>query len=79
MRVRFSSTKPLDRAVLTATRDTGFTGLRAWSASEATIRKSGDDVSTVEAAPPPGTTAWFVNVHSGDLVASSDYQESGQP
>jgi len=24
---------------------------------------------------PDGSTAWFINVKQGDLVASSDYQE----
>lgn len=28
---------------------------------------------------PDGTTAWFINVHSGALVSSSDFQETSAP
>jgi hypothetical protein len=73
--VQFTSTKPLDRAVLIATTDTGFTGNRKWTESPAVLeeRKSGWLVS---ASLSPGTTAWFVNVRSGGLTASSDFQEA---
>jgi len=74
VQVTFASTKPLDRAVLIATSDSGFTGNRTWTESSATLEKRGGD-SIVTAPLPAGTTAWFVNAHSGALTASSDYQE----
>jgi cephalosporin-C deacetylase-like acetyl esterase len=74
VQVTFTSTKPLDRAALIATSDSGFTGNRKWIESSATIEKRGDDW-LVTAPLPAGTTAWFVNARSGGLTASSDYQE----
>lgn len=74
VQVEFTSTKPLDRATLITTPDGGFTGNRTWTESPAMIARRGDGW-LVNAPLPAGTTAWFVNVHSGDLVASSDYQE----
>lgn len=74
VRVEFASTKPLDRAALITTTDVGFTGNRTWTESPASVERQGDGW-IVTAPLPAGTTAWFVNVHSRDLVASSDYQE----
>lgn len=74
VRVEFASTKPLDRATLIATADGGFTGNRTWTESPASLEQRGDGW-LVTAPLPAGTTAWFVNIHTGDLVASSDYQE----
>ena len=74
IQVMFTSTKPLDRAVLITTSDSGFTGNRKWIESSATIEKRGDDC-LITAPLPAGTTAWFVNARSGGLTASSDYQE----
>ncbi|MFM8493932.1 MAG: alpha/beta hydrolase family protein, partial [Planctomycetia bacterium] len=74
VRVEFSSTKPLDRATLVTTADGGFTGDRTWTVSPAGLEQRGDRW-LVAASLPAGTTAWFVNVHHGELVASSDYQE----
>ena len=74
VRVEFASTKPLDRATLITTTDAGFTGNCTWTESPASMERQGDGW-IVTAPLPAGTTAWFVNVHSGDLVASSDYQE----
>jgi dienelactone hydrolase len=66
---------PLDcQAALITTTDSGFTGNREWTESPASMERQGDGW-IVTAPLPAGTTAWFVNVHSGDLVASSDYQE----
>ncbi len=74
IQVMFKSSKPLDRAVLIVTSDSGFTGSRNWIESRATIEKRGDD-SIVTALLPSGATAWFVNAHSKGLTVSSDYQE----
>lgn len=74
VRVEFSSTKPLDKATLVTTADGGFTGNRTWAESAAALERR-DDRWIVTALLPAGTTAWFVNVHHGDLLASSDYQE----
>ena len=73
--VEFSSSKKLDRAVLISTTDIGFTGDRKWIETPAKIEQR--DVGWVATSPlPAGTTAWFVNTHSGDLTASSEYQET---
>ncbi len=74
VQVVFTSTKPLDRAVLITTSDTGFTGNRNWIESPALIETRGGE-SIVTALLPVGTTAWFVNASGGGLTASSDYQE----
>lgn len=74
VRVEFDATKPLERATLVTTADTGFTGNRTWTESAAALERRGDGWLAI-ASLPAGTTAWFVNVHSGDLVASSDYRE----
>ena len=73
--VSFLSSKPLDKAVLISTTDTGFTGNRNWIESSATLEKRGK-TWMVNASVPPGSTGWFDNVRSGELTASSDYQES---
>jgi len=74
VRVEFAATKPLDRALLISTTDTGFPGKRQWTDSSATVEKR-DKVWLITAPLPAGTTAWFVNSRSGELTASSDYQE----
>jgi hypothetical protein len=70
----FTSTKPLDRALLISTTDSGFTAKRKWVESSAIVEKR-DNGWLVTAPLPAGTTAWFVNACSGELTASSDYQE----
>jgi len=70
----FTSTKPLDGALLVSTRDTGVTGDRKWIESPAVLEKIGN-VWRCAAPLPEDTTAWFINVRSGKLTASSDYQE----
>jgi dienelactone hydrolase len=72
--VKFKSTRPLDKAVLITTADTGFTGGRKWVESPATLELQGG-VWRASAPIPAATEAWFINVCSGDLVVSSDYQE----
>ncbi|MCY2976906.1 MAG: acetylxylan esterase [Planctomycetota bacterium] len=74
VRVVFASTKPLDQAMLISTTETGFTGNRKWTESTATVEKQGAGWLVTDQLPA-GTTAWFVNVRSGGLTASSDYQE----
>jgi hypothetical protein len=75
VRIVFASSKPLDRAVLVWTSDAGFSGSRKWSESPADLARQGD--RWLATAPlPEAATAWFVNVQSGDLTASSDYREA---
>ena len=74
-RVRFRATKPIEKAVLISTTDLGFTGHRQWTNTPAILELAQEGV-TVEAELPPRTTAWFVNLHSGDLIASSDFFET---
>lgn len=74
--VWFESTKPLENAVLVSTTDRGVTGSRTWVESPATLTRQGD--GWVGFAPlPAGTTAWFINVHSGGLTVSSEFYENG--
>ena len=73
--VEFASTKPLDRAVLITTTDTGFTGIRKWSELPARIERL-DNRWHATAPLPAGTTAWFVNTFCGGLTVSSDYHEA---
>ncbi len=70
----FSSSKPLEKAVLISTTDTGVTGSRKWIESPAALTREGD--AWIASAPlSAGTTAWFINVHSGELTVSSEFQE----
>jgi len=69
----FTATKPLEQAVLVSTTDTGFTGARNWIQSPTRLSEAGK-VWRVTAPLPQGATAWFLNVHSGGLTASSDFQ-----
>lgn len=73
VRVEFTATRPLDRATLVTTADGGFTGDRTWTVSPAELEHRGGRWM-VTASLPADTTAWFVNVHRGELVASSDFQ-----
>ncbi|QDT05648.1 hypothetical protein K227x_40490 [Rubripirellula lacrimiformis] len=71
--VSFSSSKMLRDAVLVSTTDSGITGSRQWTQTPAMLTRQGD--SWHVAVPlPPGTTAWFVNVHSDGLTASCEYE-----
>ena len=54
-----------------------FTGARKWIQSPAQLSEAGK-VWRVTALLPKGTTAWFMNVRSGGLTASSDFQEQPQ-
>lgn len=77
-RVEFASTKPLERAVLLWTAGSGFTGKREWREAPAAVNFA-DDVWAVEVGLPREATGWFINVHSGPLLGSSDYQEGAPP
>ncbi len=71
---RFRTTKPAEEAVLVSTVDTGFTGNRSWTQTAAELNNvNGEWV--VASTLPPGTTAWFVNLKSGNLTASSDFEQ----
>jgi hypothetical protein len=72
--VSFVSAKPVEEANLISTTDQGFTGHRRWIDTPAELEVNQNQV-TVEVTLPPGTTAWFVNLHSGNLIASSDFSE----
>lgn len=72
--VAFASDKPLDQAVLVSTTDVGITGSRTWVQTLATLQEQ-EGHWTVVAEVPAGTTAWFVNVQSGELIVSSEFQE----
>ena len=69
--LQFASTKPIDKAQLVWTADEGFTGNRRWIEAPATLEQYQESVH-VDVEIPPTATAWFVNVFSDKLVASSD-------
>jgi dienelactone hydrolase len=71
--VTFAATKPLDHAMLISTTDTGFTGNRKWTELPAKLENQGN-AWLVTVPLPAATTSWFVNVRSGGLTVSSDYQ-----
>ena len=68
----FHSTKALDAAMLTSTTGTGHTSKRTWIETAAVLKQ--ENGKWIASAPvPAGTTACFMNVTSGKLVATSDY------
>ncbi|NBS05729.1 MAG: hypothetical protein EBS64_11205 [Verrucomicrobia bacterium] len=71
----FSSSKPLDRAILISTTDKGFTGTRKWVETPASLEVFNGTVASTSAPLPPGTTSWYINAYSDKLTLSSDYQE----
>ena len=72
-KVSFKSSKPLDSAELVSTVDTGATGARTWVQTPLASPIQESEAWSVSAQVPPASTAWFINVKSGDLVVSSDY------
>lgn len=78
LRVSFRSDRTLDSAALVWTAGTGHTGKREWSTAPAELRQEGDRW-WVQADLPAGATGWFVNVHRGPLLGSSDFQEREPP
>ena len=74
--VLFESSRSLDSATLIWTRDSGITGDREWQETSAKLlRFSNSSYWSASASLPHDATAWFINVHSGDLTASSHFQE----
>ena len=74
VRVEFTASKPLESALLVWTSDAGFTGSREWNQSAAKLSRDGE-LWLVTADLPDIATAWFVNVRSDGLTASSDFHE----
>jgi dienelactone hydrolase len=72
----FQTLETLDSATLISTTDLGLTGDRIWTESPASLVDNGGGSYTVTAAVSEVTTAWIINVHSGSLIASSDFQEN---
>ncbi len=71
--VSFDTTKPISGANIIFTIDTGFTGTRNWQEFPAKFAQVEGKV-VASGTLQPGTTAWFINILSDGLVASSDYQ-----
>ena len=70
----FETTQPLDLAMLFSSSDTGLTSERKWIQTTAALTHVGNKwVAT--ALIPLGSTAFFLNVGSGNLVMSSRYLE----
>jgi dienelactone hydrolase len=74
----FKCSRPVDQAVLVSTTDRGFTGSRNWTTAPVYFRTEGDLV-TVAVDVPPETTGWFVNLHCGELIVSSDVEGDTMP
>jgi dienelactone hydrolase len=74
---KFQSAKPLHDAVLVSTQKVGFTGHRNWVQTPVELSRNGNTWTAV-ATVPEGSTAWFINVRSGDLTLSSDYEQSSR-
>lgn len=70
----FSSTRPIDKAMVFSTSGSGFTGTREWVQTECTTQARGQTI-IVTCKLPQGARAWFINVRSGELTGSSDFQE----
>lgn len=69
----FASATPLDEAMLVSTTDSGVTGSRKWTESPATLERTVRG-GRATAPLPSGTTAWILNVRSGALTVSSEFQ-----
>jgi hypothetical protein len=65
-------------AKLISTSDSGAHGERKWIESPATLDQQGGQW-VARAKIPGGSTAWFMNFQSGDLLASSDLFEVDHP
>ena len=74
--VVFESERTLDRVVLVSTVDAGIAGSKKWHEAEAEVTEEGEYQWRVQVTIPVGTTAWFINVRSGELTVSSDYQQT---
>ncbi len=65
----------IDQARLVTTTEDGATGSRKWVETPATLQRNGP-VWTATAKLPSVATAWFMNAQCGDLIVSSEYQET---
>ena len=74
--VTFKTKRKIDSAVLTWTADAkGPTATRKWQDSKAEVSKGDGDKLTVEVELPESAAAWFINLKSGKVYASSDFQD----
>ncbi|MEP2774808.1 MAG: acetylxylan esterase [Luteolibacter sp.] len=73
----FKCAKATDGAKLIWTKGRGVSGEREWLEAQAAVEVDGETIS-VTATVPEGATAWFVNLASGNLLVSSDYQEADE-
>ena len=71
--VIFESSEALSDPVLVYSMDKGVSGERKWL--ELAAKGNQAEHYEVEVALPEAVTGWFVNVRSGELTVSSDYQE----
>ncbi len=71
--VIFESSEALSDPVLVYSMDKGVSGERKWL--ELAAKGNQAEHYEVEVALPKAVTGWFVNVRSGELTVSSDYQE----
>lgn len=71
----FKSTKPITECELVYATTKVVTGSRDWQVVTANAQKQGDRwVATAQL--PKGASSWFLNVKSGNLIGSSDFQEN---
>lgn len=69
---KFKSDRKLSHATLVHSTDSGFTGHRKWVETPIRLRKR-NDIWLADWPLPKGTTGWFINVQSDNLIVSSDY------
>ena len=68
----FKAGAPILKAELNVTRDTGRWQDRKWAALPARIESGGRVIATL----PPGTTAYYLNLHDNrDCVVSTEHEE----
>ncbi|CAA6679898.1 MULTISPECIES: acetylxylan esterase [unclassified Lentimonas] len=75
-KVIFQSSKSLDSAELVSTVDSGVTGSRQWVQTPLKAPLADGARWTVTADIPTGSTAWYINVKSGELISSSDFYQT---
>ncbi len=73
--VEFACTKSIDKATLTTTTDTGHSSERKWVTVGVPFSQEKDRLVIENLNIAQDTTAWFVNMMTDGLVASSDYFE----
>lgn len=75
LRVNFAASKPLSHATLWWTSDEGATGKRTWNKKLAMLGEQ-EGSWLAQAWVPEQATGYFINVESGDLIASSNFMEA---